>query len=766
MNRVPKPLLISWLLILAAYAVHLGLLPFQLGPFDYNHLSAYYDLALRFWQESPGLPHFNPYFCGGRTLGGDPQIPIFHPLVFLVSVLGPVWTLKWEILLQIAMGLWGLELWLRRWKIPVEGRLWGQVLFAGGGFTVAHAMVGHVTLGFYFLMPLYFYLSYLLCDPKSPGKTTTAIYFFALLIYCTLYKPNFLIYAAPTLIFESIFRSAASKSFRPILLLTFGLFIATLVCSVSLLPASSYFAEFPRNFDTKVKFTPLFTLVASLVLPLKGIPENWYGTAFMQRHEYSVFLGPVALFFAARALRSASLHRAEKLSLIAFGFIGAWLGLGASSKELTLLSPYTWLEAFWPGFESIRVPVRFWYGTFLCLIVFSAEGFLWPKRNFQRIALSVLGLAPVVFTASINLGKITWLTSQNQWNPPRASNSQFTQVHSIADYPYSNLRAGEGVLECVQNVQAMQAPGLKPGALLETTSEKPISFHAKWLRWNQFRVWGKSESLNRISLNLNSHPYWRVSGKNIQLVTRTKEPLSLEVGAGSFEADVEFHQPMLAQGLVLSLCTLALLLAWATFVLRKARRPRRIGLTGGIGTGKTTVAEILRKRGWVAVDLDAEARRLTDSDPVIGEKLRLVFGPSIYRDGKLDRARIRETIFHDELKRRELERLLHPALMAAFELRYRQAAKDGVRAVVCEAALLVESGYNADFDRLIVVTAPIEIRRERIKARDGVTDAQVDAILKAQTDDAERISKADYVVHNKGDVAELENEINRIVPKF
>jgi dephospho-CoA kinase len=176
------------------------------------------------------------------------------------------------------------------------------------------------------------------------------------------------------------------------------------------------------------------------------------------------------------------------------------------------------------------------------------------------------------------------------------------------------------------------------------------------------------------------------------------------------------------------------------------------------------VAQHLRKRGWIVVDLDSEARRLTDSDPATQEKIRSLFGSDLFQNGVLNRKLLRERFFEDGEKRLQLENFLHPLLIAAFETRYRQATRAGVRAVVCEAALLVETSYYTNFDRLIVVTAPFEVRRERLKKRDSVTDAEVHAILKAQASDDAKIRHADFVIQNDGDKAALEKAVENTIP--
>jgi dephospho-CoA kinase len=695
-------------------------------------------------------------------LGADPQIPVFHPLVFAVGLLGPVWTLKWEMLAQLTLGLWALNNWLKRWHVDETGRLWGLLLFAGGGFTVAHFMVGHVTLGFYPLLPLYFLLSHRLCDRRELDRRLPSAFFLVFFLYCTLYKPNFLIYAAPPLFIEALCRSWLMKSFRPLLLLIAGTAAGALVSAVSLLPASQYFAEFPRVYDATTKHTPVYSLIANVLLPLKAIPAAWYGTDFMQRHEYSVFLGPLAVFFAFCAMRRRNPRQNEAYALVAYILSSAWLGFGADSQE-NFPSLYALLQPIWPGFSSIRVPVRFWYGVFLGIAVFSAVGLKWPTHRGKQAVVWIFGVLPLLANAGINLGKITWFSSQPQWQPARAA-SQFSQEHSQPDFPYSQVRKGAGVIECVENLQANRAPQLKPGGLLDFQSEKPLSFQGSWLSWNHIRIVVESAENNRVVLNLNHHPYWKLQGDKMKLVSTSSQPLTLETSAGLSQADLVFHQPYLAMGLEISLFAVSFLVVWVFFFFRRSRPPWRIGLTGGIATGKTLVAQHLRKRGWIVVDLDSEARRLTDSDPATQEKIRSLFGSDLFQNGVLNRKLLRERFFEDGEKRLQLENFLHPLLIAAFETRYRQATRAGVRAVVCEAALLVETSYYTNFDRLIVVTAPFEVRRERLKKRDSVTDAEVHAILKAQASDDAKIRHADFVIQNDGDKAALEKAVENTIP--
>lgn len=738
------PLVFAWAVLCALYVFHFGVLGFLIGPYDYNHLSAYYDLAVRFWRESPGLPHYDPFFCGGRTLGGDPQIPIFHPLILVSTFLfGPSVTVKGEMLAQLALGAWALNRWLTLWKVSPEGRLWGGTLFLGGGFTVARFMVGHVTLGFYFLFPVYFLLSYQACATKrfvkSPSFWLTALLF----TYCSLYKPNFLIYAAPTLLFEAVLRSILTKSFRPIVLFLWAAAVGTLACGVTLLPSRDYFAHFPRTPEAIFRSSPFWSFLANLLLPLKTVPKFLYGSNFMMRHEYSVFLGPVGLWFAWKSRKAFGTEAASKLSLMGFGAFCALLGQGYTENIFT---PFHWFVGWWPGFASIRVPVRFWFGTYLALIVFSAVGFSWPKKRWSRGLVVLLGLVPLVASAFINLSKVAWYHSGPQSSPPRVHRPLIEQVHADPNMPYAALRQGYGVIECVDNVEAYRA-------------QLPVSQIPKmeWASWNRFLVRGVFEKATILRFPINHHPYWSAEGYAI--VSKLGEPLSVEVPPGEVVVALTFRQPLVLFGLGVSLATVILLCFGGLWFWRMRSLPIKVGLTGGIGSGKSSVGKLLREHGWVVVDLDLEARTLTDSDPKILQSIRKAFGDSVFNGLALDREKLGQRILSSAGDRSVLNKIMHPRLMQRFEEHYREAKAKGAKAVVCEGALLVETGYSKRFDFLIGVVAPREKRKDWVMKRSGWESSKVELAFSAQASDDQLTKEADWLISNSGSLEDLKKAV-------
>jgi dephospho-CoA kinase len=187
-----------------------------------------------------------------------------------------------------------------------------------------------------------------------------------------------------------------------------------------------------------------------------------------------------------------------------------------------------------------------------------------------------------------------------------------------------------------------------------------------------------------------------------------------------------------------------------------------VGLTGGIGAGKSTVANLLAERGAVIVDADEVARAVVEPEKPALAKLVDRFGPEILDgDGRLDRAAVAEVAFADDESRRDLEAITHPAINEEFSRRVAEAPSDAI--VVLDVPLLVESpqARKRPYQTVIVVEAPREVRLARLEAR-GVDRADAEARMAAQAADEERRKLATYVVDNAGDRADLERQIDEV----
>jgi len=187
-----------------------------------------------------------------------------------------------------------------------------------------------------------------------------------------------------------------------------------------------------------------------------------------------------------------------------------------------------------------------------------------------------------------------------------------------------------------------------------------------------------------------------------------------------------------------------------------------VGLTGGIGAGKSTVAELLAARGAVIIDADHVARAVVEPGQPALKKLVERFGESILDpDGRLERGALAKLVFGDDEARRDLEAITHPAINDEFSRRVVEAPSDAI--VVLDVPLLAESeqARKRPYQTVIVVEAPRNVRLERLEAR-GVDRADAEARMAAQAGDEERRKIATHAVDNARDRADLERQIDEV----
>lgn len=176
----------------------------------------------------------------------------------------------------------------------------------------------------------------------------------------------------------------------------------------------------------------------------------------------------------------------------------------------------------------------------------------------------------------------------------------------------------------------------------------------------------------------------------------------------------------------------------------------RVGLTGGIGSGKSAVADLLATHGAVIIDADQLAREVVEPGTAGLEAVAAEFGPGVLTsDGRLDRAAMAGVIFADPQARARLEGIIHPAVRQLAVQRERVAGPDAI--VVHVIPLLIETGQSETFDVLVVVDVDPALQRARIQQRDGLSDDEITARLAAQVDRGSRLQVADEVIDNGGD---------------
>jgi len=185
----------------------------------------------------------------------------------------------------------------------------------------------------------------------------------------------------------------------------------------------------------------------------------------------------------------------------------------------------------------------------------------------------------------------------------------------------------------------------------------------------------------------------------------------------------------------------------------------RVGLTGGIASGKSTVADELARLGALVIDADRLAREVVDPGTPELAKVAERF-PDTVVDGRLDRAKLAAVVFGNPQARRDLERIIHPAVRKrAAELE--QSAPPG-SVVVHVIPLLVETGQESDFDLCVVVDVDHETQLSRLLARDGMTRAEAEARIGAQATREQRLAAADVVIDNSGSVTQLREQIDDV----
>jgi dephospho-CoA kinase len=193
-------------------------------------------------------------------------------------------------------------------------------------------------------------------------------------------------------------------------------------------------------------------------------------------------------------------------------------------------------------------------------------------------------------------------------------------------------------------------------------------------------------------------------------------------------------------------------------------RPLRVGLTGGIASGKTTVANLFRARGVAIIDTDVIAREIVAPGQPGLDRVVEAFGRDVLdSSGALDRRRMRASVFADPGQRRRLEEILHPLILD--EMARRSAQAGGVYQILV-IPLLAESGSREYVDRVLVVDCPIEIQVSRLLVRDAENERQAHAMIAAQAPREQRLALADDVITNDGDLGALEAQVDSLDRKY
>lgn len=194
--------------------------------------------------------------------------------------------------------------------------------------------------------------------------------------------------------------------------------------------------------------------------------------------------------------------------------------------------------------------------------------------------------------------------------------------------------------------------------------------------------------------------------------------------------------------------------------------PLRIGLTGGVASGKSAVADLFADLGATVIDTDVIAREVVEPGQPGLAAVRAAFGAEVLQsDGSLDRKRLRELVFAEPCRKAELEAILHPLIREA-ALAAAASTADSASYQILVVPLLLESGFDELVDRILVVDCPTELQQERLMSRDATSAQTAANMIAAQAGREERLARADDVIDNSGPIEDLKPAVRELHRRY
>ncbi|MDO5616444.1 MAG: dephospho-CoA kinase [Cruoricaptor ignavus] len=192
--------------------------------------------------------------------------------------------------------------------------------------------------------------------------------------------------------------------------------------------------------------------------------------------------------------------------------------------------------------------------------------------------------------------------------------------------------------------------------------------------------------------------------------------------------------------------------------------PKIIGITGGIGSGKSTVAKIIKKNGFPIYSSDERAKEIVNDNPILKSKIVELLGENAYdENGIYNRKWVASLVFNNNDLLKKLNELIHPAVKEDFQKWIKQQNKDFI---FKETALLFELGLDKDCHQSLLVTAEDNLRMKRVMDRDGKTYREVEAVMAKQMPEKDKIKRADFIIYNNEGIDELASETEKILQEI
>jgi hypothetical protein len=559
----------------------------RIGKYDWDQFMAFHLIQEWNFQFFGLAKEWNPFFCGGMSLAGDPQVPVLSLTMILSYVFGTLAGIKLGFIIYILFGFVGAHLFasliVKNW-IP---RTLVAALFVGNGFFLTHMSHGHIGHLPAFTFPFWLWVLHRGCQKyqsiSSISKRALLILTLCgtlvpIAIFCFDGSPIFPLYFFIWIMAYALWFSINQRTFIPLFILGLTFSMALIVDMVYALPMVFHSFDFPRA--GQAKFQSPFCLLLYMIVPLTGTPGPSFGCN-ASAQEYSIYIGPVLIYLIWRYRKRLTGIFPENMGrrFLWLSLVFIILGTG-SLKSLGhdwLLSPFD-LLAFLPGFRSIKCTSRYWGFINLPLAFISAQALLFFLRDRKSIrkstALLVLVfLFQLVFQAVLQItpwresghyrkpeGKYLYQTRSNPDAPGEDIMNQQTGHYRMVPF----LAPNTGIINCYQNVEYIQGPIKQGNSMimsiwgnLPDRSLLKESISSRWLTFSriaihpQFDVEALGDTREIVIVfNQNYHRHWSASHGYIEKIRSGNLALRLK-GEELSESEIilQFEDPYSSLGL-------------------------------------------------------------------------------------------------------------------------------------------------------------------------------------------------------------------------